>query len=57
LQLKPSERHGPRDIERMVDQRLDPLNELRRTREAGVKVERRLIDPARMEVKEPRIAR
>jgi hypothetical protein len=52
-----SERHRPRDIERMVDHWLHTLQEPHGVRKAGVKVERGFVDPAGVKKEQPRIAR
>src|SRR5262249_43636450 len=44
------------DLERMVDQLLDPLEEPYRMREAGVKVECGFVHPARVEEEQARVA-
>jgi len=47
----------PRYIERMVDQRFDPFHEPHGMRKLGVEVERSFVDPARVDVEQPGIAR
>ena len=51
------DRPRTRDIERMIDQRLDAFEEPHRVREFGVAVERRFVCPARMDVEQQPIAR
>src|SRR5258707_3524953 len=51
------ERQCPRRIHRMIEQRLNLLQEAHGVRHPAVAVERRLVDPAGMDVEQPRIAR
>jgi len=56
FQVGAGQRNRPRHFERMVDTRLDALQERHRVRQFGVDVERRFVDPARVKVKEAWIA-
>ncbi|HEY5301773.1 MAG TPA: hypothetical protein VIJ55_13950 [Acetobacteraceae bacterium] len=47
---------SPRHVERMIDQRLDALQEPERVREFRMDLECRLARPARVDVEQPRIA-
>jgi hypothetical protein len=47
---------GARDVERVVDQRLDTLDEAEGMRQAGVHLERPFVFPARVDVEQPRVA-
>jgi hypothetical protein len=47
---------GPRYVERMIDQRLRAGEETHRVRQTGVKIERGLVLPPRVDVEQARIA-
>ena len=47
---------GTRDVERVIDQRLNALEEAHRVREFGVAIERRFVRPPRVDVEPQRIA-
>src|SRR6516162_7034937 len=49
------QRFRPRDIQRMIEQRRDPLEESNGVRQTGVDLERGLVCPARVDVEELRV--